>query len=593
MDKRLAYFFSLIILLALFGYFLVSDASIHSPAWDEPNGLAVGYSLLSLGDFRVDPVHPPLAFMMMAAPLKLTDRSLPVGAITDDYNYIAYSHSFFSGIESSDLDKDVFLSRIFSIILSIVLAVFVAVWATKLYGRLSGIFALFLFVLSPVVIGNSFVAITDTYVSAFMFLTLFYFWRFTRSPGLMNLFVVSLFFSLTLLSKLTGLFLLPMFVILWLTSDTRAASLWLSSKAARLSQALQKLLRIPSLASLLLFMASLGAVFVLIAFPTYFFQFGSVENVMIPKHAAMYNEAVSDFPAPLDSLAHLAVSVPLPFPSFFVSTLQSVAISTSSEKTSFLFGKVYEGGKWQFFFIEFFLQNPIPFLILLLIAVVIMKKKPFVRKELFLVVPPLTYFFLFLPNNENSGMIHLLPLYPFLAVFTSRLLAVHFVRKASGILFVASIIMLSLWYASSTLSIHPHEYAFFNEFVSPQNGYKYILADRGDGLKLLKAYLDENNIGKIHLSYFGSMDPAFYGINYDYLPSPVFQAWNPDFAPYRKDLPVDFVENCSKRTGLIAISVTNLQNVHLLNKSCFDWLHQYEPVDRIGYSIFIYNITDA
>ena len=49
-------------------------------------------------------------------------------------------------------------------------------------------------------------------------------------------------------------------------------------------------------------------------------------------------------------------------------------------------------------------------------------------------------------------------------------------------------------------------------------------------------------------------------------------------------------------TGLIAISATNLVGVYLdgygQGKDLFKWLRAYEPVVRIGHSIFVYDIPE-
>jgi hypothetical protein len=45
-------------------------------------------------------------------------------------------------------------------------------------------------------------------------------------------------------------------------------------------------------------------------------------------------------------------------------------------------------------------------------------------------------------------------------------------------------------------------------------------------------------------------------------------------------------------SGMLAISATNLQNVYFSDKQFYDWLKKYEPVDKIGYSIFIYDLDN-
>jgi hypothetical protein len=147
----------------------------------------------------------------------------------------------------------------------------------------------------------------------------------------------------------------------------------------------------------------------------------------------------------------------------------------------------------------------------------------------------------------------------------------------------------------SALFIYPYYVAYFNEFVHPKDGYKYLSGtnvDAGQDLIRLKGFMEKNLIGKINFSFHGGIDPKDYGIEYDSMPTTCFAPANKNYKPYAENCKENFTENCSKRKGIVAISVTNLQNRFLKNTSCFNWLHSYEPVSRLGYSIFVYNITD-
>jgi hypothetical protein len=135
--------------------------------------------------------------------------------------------------------------------------------------------------------------------------------------------------------------------------------------------------------------------------------------------------------------------------------------------------------------------------------------------------------------------------------------------------------------------------AYFNEFVGgPKNGHKYLLSsnlDMGQNLKGLHSYLKNKDIGTIKLSYHGTFDPSYYNISYELLPMLLFIPWVPGSTPYKP--PTDYIENCTKQYGIIAISASSLHSSWMINRSCFDWLHNYEPIERIGYTIFVYNIT--
>jgi hypothetical protein len=156
-------------------------------------------------------------------------------------------------------------------------------------------------------------------------------------------------------------------------------------------------------------------------------------------------------------------------------------------------------------------------------------------------------------------------------------------------------LILLLWYLISSLAIYPYYVAYFNEFVQPENGYKYLSGfniDAGQDLIRLKDFMDKNRIDKINFSFHGGIDPKKYGIEYSSMPTVCFAPVNVDYEPFATNCEKDFVEDCSKRKGIVAISVTNLQNRFLRNASCFNWLQNYEPISKLGYSIFVYNITE-
>ncbi len=41
----------------------------------------------------------------------------------------------------------------------------------------------------------------------------------------------------------------------------------------------------------------------------------------------------------------------------------------------------------------------------------------------------------------------------------------------------------------------------------------------------------------------------------------------------------------TRQTGLIAVTASALQIY-----GCYDWLRSYKPIDKVGYTFFIYNV---
>jgi hypothetical protein len=139
--------------------------------------------------------------------------------------------------------------------------------------------------------------------------------------------------------------------------------------------------------------------------------------------------------------------------------------------------------------------------------------------------------------------------------------------------------------AFSALRVAPHQLAYFNEWVGgPEEGYRYLSdsnLDWGQDLKGLKAYMEKENLPMIYFSYFGTAPPAYYGIHYQYVPG----TWPLEWPP-----PTDRVPDTAPRK-ILAISVYNLQDVSNAHAPLFRWLWQRQPIAKIGYSIFVYDLT--
>jgi hypothetical protein len=156
---------------------------------------------------------------------------------------------------------------------------------------------------------------------------------------------------------------------------------------------------------------------------------------------------------------------------------------------------------------------------------------------------------------------------------------------ANGRLSNALITAPLLFTAVSVLRIAPHQLAYFNESVGgPEQGYRYLSdsnLDWGQDLKRLKAYIAKEDLPVIYLSYFGTASPSYYGIRYQYVPT----MW-----PSKRPPAGDRVAEDAPRK-ILAISVYNLQDVSNSSDPLFRWLWSRRPVAKIGYSIFVYDLT--
>jgi hypothetical protein len=98
----------------------------------------------------------------------------------------------------------------------------------------------------------------------------------------------------------------------------------------------------------------------------------------------------------------------------------------------------------------------------------------------------------------------------------------------------------------------------------------------------VKVFMEKERLPVIYLSYFGSAPPSYFGIRYEYVPG----TWPLEWPP-----PSDRVPATAPRR-MLAISVQNLLDVSRSDDPLFRWLSGRRPFAKIGYSIFVYDLTN-
>jgi hypothetical protein len=132
---------------------------------------------------------------------------------------------------------------------------------------------------------------------------------------------------------------------------------------------------------------------------------------------------------------------------------------------------------------------------------------------------------------------------------------------AAGLLLVA-------WAMVDSLVAHPDYMAYFNPLASahPENVLCETDLDWGQDLFRLAARLRALAVTRITMRYYGRAPVEIAGL-------PPHQELSPT-------LPA---------TGYVAISIRDLKLEHAKNGS-YDWLKRYQPLERVGRSIFLYAI---
>jgi Dolichyl-phosphate-mannose-protein mannosyltransferase len=529
-----------IVLLFLFfaqGIFFIRA---NSQTVDEAAHLGAGYSYLTTGDFRLDSEHPPLIKELQALPLFLFYR-VPFDPEPQSWHG---GDSFTIGhdlLYKSPLSADRILTsaRLVTLLIGGCLLVAIGVWGYRLWGRGAALLAMSMACFDPNLLAHSSLVTTDVGVTLFIFLAVYLLWEYVNSPTWARLAATGICTGLAVVSKFSGLLLIPIIitiVVVLFIGGNRPVLLPLKENLKSLRNKLFE-----SAAALLL-------IFVL-AFltipPVYFFQ-------------------------------GLAT---------WLSGLQLLLDIMEEGRAAFFLGKYSHEGWWNYFLTVFLIKTPICTIALVFASLALYKAGSALRWRgaVFLLTPVILFFAVTTQSKLAIGVRHILPVYPFLFVLASRLATAQFRRRWLAPLLVGA---PAVFTGISSVRTAPHQLAYFNEIVGgPDRAYYYLSdsnLDWGQDLKGLKAYIERENLPIIYLSYYGTAPPDYYGIRYQYVAGKGALDWPP---PSNK-VPADAARK------ILAISVYNLQDVSRPNDPLFRWLWVRRPIAKIGYSIFIYDLTD-
>src|SRR4026209_1661323 len=146
--------------VVIFVVLSIGSVAQKSPTYDETVHLFAGYSYLKWGDFRVNPEHPPLVKMLVAAPLMALN--LDISGITPRERYKVQRDKNYGWVlahrlvfAKNDADTLFHYARLVMVTLAVGLASWVGLWTRQLYGTQAAIVAMFLFCLDPNLIAHS------------------------------------------------------------------------------------------------------------------------------------------------------------------------------------------------------------------------------------------------------------------------------------------------------------------------------------------------------------------------------------------------------------------------------------------------------
>jgi hypothetical protein len=182
---------------------------------------------------------------------------------------------------------------------------------------------------------------------------------------------------------------------------------------------------------------------------------------------------------------------------------------------------------WSSYFpIAFLLKTPRAFLALVLGGMVLAAwKGPRREVVLFLCAPLTLYALVSVHSRLNIGHRHLLPMYPLLCVASGAIAAHARRRWQERTVFYACLAGVALSFGLAT----PGYLSYFNVLAGgARGGWRYLLdsnLDWGQDLKRLASWQRAHGGVPLDLAYFGTADPAAYGIAHRKV------VWVHDFRP--------------------------------------------------------------
>lgn len=572
---------------------------------DEPFHIGAGLQWLTARGYDLDPEHPPLARILLAAGPALAGARVTGNALNSGNDALWRGGRYVANLAASRAGNLPFL---------LAAVVIVGLWTRRLYGDTTALVAMALFGALPPVLGHAGVSTTDMSVTATTAAALLAFDCWLEAPSMRNASLTAVAIAAGLLSKYSFIiFFVP--AALLFTIGRLAAP---RHRATPQPRHLATLLLVPPIVFLIVWSGykfDVGTIndARLKAFPPGLPPHGAARYATVPGYewvrldileryfhysdpiGARHGKGVdfvdwakaAGYPSPAagrngNTLAgappvepptlaqriaepfraayqRVAVRHRVPAP-FFFAGLEMVQRHSYAGHPSYLLGQFRDHGWWYYFPVVLFFKTPLPFLLLAIAGIVLALRE---RAHVAVALAPLAMLLPALTSGINIGVRHVLPLYPMLTISAAHAAVV--LRRRSR---PATIVLLG-WYVVATSLAHPDYLAWFNEAAGrhPERIAVDSNLDWGQDLLRLERIVRKKQIEHLHLAYDGTADWRRLVPQAEELPQ---------FAPVR---------------GWVAVSENELTFGWPTNeRNAFAWLRAYEPVRHVGRSIRLYRV---
>lgn len=541
---------ALALLLALLHAVLAVTATVDkSMTADEIAHLTAGQAYNVRNDYRLHPENGNLPQRLAALPMTVARVPLPPSdseswRTADIWNY---GHRFFyrQGVSTGEW---LFLGRSMIAMVSAATGLLVFFWSRALFGWRGGFLSLVLFTFSPTFLAHGALTTSDVVMTFFFLASVGAWWRHLQNPGAVWTGISAATLGLAFVAKFSAVLLPPMLTLIaipWLVAEQRRTG-W-RTPLSRLARTIA----VHAIATWAIIWLFYGFRFSAFA-PE--FSDGATFN-----HGWGWTLTGIGFPAKVIWWIKEARLLPEAWLYGLAFVLQF-----SRARGAFMSGEYSIYGWVWFFPWTFLIKTTLPFLLISVggaVAALVAAARSRLAQgasPLLQRLWPLTplavlfagYWITSLASHLNIGHRHILPTYPVLFIaagWSGR----YFARRKCA---MATVIAgLLAWQVAASQGIRPHYLAYFNPLVGgPANGWRHLVdssLDWGQDLSGLKDWIDRHaRRDRVYLSYFGTGDPEYEGLQAAALPC------LPVVGEPRPWVPL--------QPGLYAISATMLQQVY-------------------------------
>lgn len=580
---------------------LAFSAARSSPVIDEPAHVASGLAIWRLSRFGLYKVNPPLVDGVAATPLFFTDAATNWRWYGDDSSFRAewkVGQDFVAA--NPDHFGRWFMFARWALIPIVAVGGWVCWrWGCELYGQSSGAVAAVLWCFSPTLLAYGSVVTADASAAATGVLAAYCFWRWLKKPGWTAVFFGGLTLGLAELTKTTWVILFALWPLLWMiwrlagpsqqSTTQSVASLPGGAADSRRTTAADHeppaapKPRFHQLAAILLL--GLYALNVGYGFEGSFKRLGDYKFVSV---ALRGGELKAKFDGVGNRFRGTWLGrLPVPAPENWLSGIDVQKADFEKPNWNYLNGRWKQGGWWYYYIVCAALKVPLGTWVLGILAVALSvwnrKYRVDWQNELVLLLPALAVFVLVSSQTGmNRYFRYVLPCFPFAFIWIGKVGRCVDLKQWPVVAVAGAALC---WSVGGSLWVYPHSISYFNELAGgPENGHEHLIdanIDWGQDMFELKKWYDAHPEARpLHLAKFSPLSAEQFGI----------EARRPPQGPGDGIGFQELVEanrEIGPQPGWYALSVHAIHS----RTHHYDYFLRFEPVERIGYSIYIYQIT--